>query len=240
MGRYRAPGTIVMTCPFPSRSVVEATHWLRLGSDVAITWVASIENLTVLRDAAAAINPAGGRHGVALAIEPAWLRAKTTLRTSLRQARDAWPDLVAAVLRGPVPLEHRDVLVQEGITTIVVDAFDEPLRGSRRPAPRGWPCRSILWGLWEVAAAERRRQGVFGRMRSWWSRSPDGGLTMLDAGSGSSGQPAAIRSRLERQLGWSRRQIQAGRLQSATLADLPAVIAGGGTAGFRGSVLRAA
>ena len=29
-----------------------------------------------------------------------------------------------------------------------VDAVSGETRGTRRPAPRGWPCRSLVWGLW--------------------------------------------------------------------------------------------
>lgn len=244
MARDSVPGTVIITCPFPLRlSAVEAAGAMRsTESDVAITWIASIDHMTALHDGGAAASTAGSVHAVALDIDPTWLRAKTLLRSNLRQARDAWPDLTAAVLRGPVAVEHRDVLVQEGITTIHVDTFDEPHRGSRRPAPRGWPCRSILWGLWEVSSGRRQRQGVFGRMWSWYGGRVADGLTILDAGGGSNGQgqAAATRHRLERHVAWARRHIHAGRLRSATLADLPTVIAGGGTAGLRGSVLRAA
>lgn len=241
MARLGSPGTVVITCPFPSRlGAVEAAGWLREGASAGgVTWVASLDTLLTIRDLCTAAGSSPDHVGMAIDLEPEWLTAKTSLRAALREARAMWPTLSAAVLRGPTPLEHREVLVQEGITTVRTDAFDEAARGSRRPAPRGWPCRSVLWGLWEVSVGPGRRQGLLGRVR-WWCTGPTAaGLTILDAGGGASGQ-SAMRQRLDRHLAWARRRIQAGRLQPATLADLPAIIAGGGSAGVRGSILRAA
>jgi hypothetical protein len=136
-------------------------------------------------------------------------------------------------------MAHRDVLVQEGIATICTDGFNDAARGSRRPAPRGWPCRSVLWGLWEVSTAARS-QGMLGRVQSWCAGPVDGSLTILHASAGSGGSWAAAKSRLERHATWAQRRIRAGSLQAATLADLPALIAGRSAAGARGSILRAA
>lgn len=241
MTRFNMPGTVVVTCPFPAQvSPVEATRWLRsVGAGPAVTWIATSETLPLLRDASAAGADTHSLHGAALEIDPAWLASKTTLRQELRCARQTWPGLTAAVLRGPIQLEHRDVFVQEGITTICTDTIADQARGQRRPAPRGWPCRSVLWGLWEVTSSAAQSRGVFARIRAWRA-GPAGGLTLLHAAGGPNERAAAVRSRLEKQVAWARRQIHAGRLEPATLADLPAIIAGGGAAGPRGSVLRAA
>lgn len=243
MARLDSSGAVVILCPFPARAAAtEAAGWLRGQGDTAapVTWVATPDGLERLRDVWEAAPTTEGLPGVAVSLEPEALATKTTLRAALRQARTAWPDLAAAVQRGGGGTPHRDVLVQEGITTLCVDAFDEPLRGSRRPAPRGWPCRSILWGLWEVAAAPARPAGLVRRITGWCtgSRTARGSLVILDADSGNGA--AVARARLERHRGWARRRIQAGFAEGATLADLPRLIAGGNAAGSPGSILRAA
>lgn len=242
MAQLGSPGAVVILCPFPTRlPPTEAAGWLRAHGDAAapVTWIATPDGLGRLRDvweaAATAALP-----GVAVALEPAVVSTKTAVRAALRQARTAWPDLAAAVLTAGRAAPPRDVLVQEGITTLCVDAFDEPFRGGRRPAPRGWPCRSILWGLWEVAATAPRRAGLVRRMANWCIGSPAarGSLVILDVDPTSS--TAAARARLDRHRGWARRRIQAGTFQGATLADLPRLIAGGNATGSPGSILRAA
>lgn len=243
MARLGSSGAVVILCPFPAQAAAtEAAGWLRANSDTAapVTWITTPDGLERLRDVWEAAPTTTGLPGVAVSLEPESLATKTSLRAALRQARTAWPDLTAAVLRAGGGTPHRDVLVQEGITTLCVDAFDEPARGSRRPAPQGWPCRSILWGLWEVASAPARRVGLVRRMAGWCtgSRNARGGLVILDADSGSG--MAVARARLERHRAWARRRIQAGTVEGATLADLPRLIAGGNATGSPGSILRAA
>jgi hypothetical protein len=244
MARLSPPGTVVIMCPFPDRvAPAEAAAWLRLGDDPAmpVTWTVSPGGLERLRDLRESTPSTAARSAVAVTLDPTTATAKASLRGSIRQAQAAWPDLSAAVLHGGGCVVHRDVLVQQGIATLCVDAFDEPARGSRRPAPSGWPCRTMLWGLWEVCTTPRQRLGLVRRVARLWNgvQGLRGGLVILDAAAARLG-PTATRARLERHLAWARRRIHAGALRGATLADLPRIIAGGAMAASPGSVLRAA
>lgn len=226
----------ILICPIPRGTpVAEMAAWMARsrGSNVPVTWVVDLETLATARDAAA-----DEVSDVALDLTAFWPPSRQVLRQTLRSARQAWPHLETTILRGPAQLDHRDTLVQEGITTIAVDRFDAPIRGSRRPAPRGWPCRSILWGLWEVALTTGPRSGLVGQVTGWCRGSgrPDG-LSVLDAGGSTA--PAVVRSRFDRHLAWIRRKAATG-LRAVTLSDLPAILGSGGDAASRGSVLRAA
>lgn len=228
--------TAILICPIPPGApVAEVAAWMARsrGSHVPVTWAVAPETLAIACEAAADTVP-----DLALDVSGIWPASRHVLRQTLRSARQTWPSLETAVLRGPAGLDHRDAIVEEGITTIAVDQFDTPARGSRRPAPRGWPCRSILWGLWEVAFSASPRRGIVGELKNWCLRGGQaGGLSILDAGRSST--PAAIRSRFDRHLAWIRRRSPTG-LQAVTLADLPTILRGGGDAASRGSVLRAA
>lgn len=228
--------TAILICPIPRGApVAEVAAWMARsrGSDVPVTWAVCPEAVSIASEAAADTIP-----DLALDLSGIWPASRQAIRQTLRSARETWPHLETALLRGPAGLDHRDTLVQEGITTIAVDQFDSPARGSRRPAPRGWPCRSILWGLWEVAVSAGPRTGLIGQLKTWCHRGGGaGGLSILDAGGSSS--VATIRNRFDRHLAWIRRKSPSG-LQAITLSDLPAVLCGGGDAASRGSVLRAA
>jgi hypothetical protein len=203
------------------------------GSNVAVTWTVDLETLATAREAAADTVP-----DLALDLTGGWPASRRELRETLRSARQAWPHFEAAIVRGSVGLDHRDALVQEGITTIAVDRFDASSRGSRRPAPRGWPCRSILWGLWEVSLSTPARSGVVGQMTDWCRRGGrPAGLTVLDAGRSISA--ASVRSRFDRHLAWIRRRAPTG-LRAVTLSAMPTILRGGIDAAAQGSVLRAA
>lgn len=226
----------ILICPIPHGTpVAEIAAWMARsrGSNVPVTWVVDLETLPTARDAAADAVP-----DVALDLTPSWPASRQILRHTLRSARQAWPHVETAILRGHSRLEHRDTLVEEGITTIAVDRFDAPIRGSRRPAPRGWQCRSILWGLWEVALTTGSRSGLVGQVTGWYRGGgrPDG-LRVLDAGGSTA--PAVIRTRFDRHLTWIRRKAATG-LRAVSLSDLPTILGSGCDAASRGSVLRAA
>lgn len=215
--------------------MAEVAAWMARsrGSQVSVTWAVEPETISIACEAAADTIP-----DLALDLTSIWPASRQVLRQTLRSARHTWPHLETALLRGPARLDHRDALVQEGITTIAVDQFDTPARGSRRPAPRGWPCRSIVWGLWEVTLSARPRRSLVDQVTDWCRRGGQvGGLSILDAGGASA--PATVRSRFDRHLAWIHRKTSTG-LQAVTLADLPAVLSGGADAASRGSVLRAA
>lgn len=243
MGRHTADVAIIF-CPIP-RGIVDSqlAEWLGQDQnlDMPVTWTAPRDLLPRVR---AAFEPLSLETPPAIAIDLSeeWPTTKQSLRQSLRSARTAWSPLDAAVLHGPATLDHRDVLVQEGISAIGLDGFDAPARGSRRPAPQGWPCRSILWGLWEASASEASRNDIVGRVAEWCSRGRrPARLTMLRAAADPTALTAAmLRARLDRHLAWARRRTQAGTLRVVTLSDLPTIIAGSSTLSARGSVLRAA
>ena len=147
------------------------------------------------------------------------------------RARHAAPGLEAAVLRGPT-LAHHAVLAEEGIRVVVVDAFADVGRGSRRPAPAGWACRNVAWGLWEVRACPPRRSAAW----AWLPGLPAprrGGLHVADVGTDSIG-------RLRRLLDWAGRGVAGRRAVAVTLADLPAILEGRRSVAVGASVLKAA
>lgn len=243
MARHSTPSVAIILCPIPDGITArEATTWLSpsAAGDVPVTWTTTLEKLPMVRDAAHASLQATAPT-LALDLSTPWPTTRQALRHTLRSARALWPGLDAAVFRGPISLDHRDVLVQEGITTAVVDRFDPQPRGSRRPAPRGWPCRSVAWGLWEVSIGQAARAPLLASLVRWRGGSRKGGLTVLHAApSGDDPSVPTIRSRLERQRAWIRRRSHGGSVRPIRLSDLPSIIAGAEDATLRGSVLRAA
>lgn len=190
---------------------------------VPVTWVVDIETL---------LRRAGDFRGadLALALDPAWLASRQALRRALARARREAPGLEAAVLPG-VPLAHHEVLVEEGIRVVLVDAFADVGRGSRRPAPAGWPCRNVAWGIWEVRACPPRRP------RGWrWVpglAAPRSGALYVTAADNAG-------ARLERLVDWAGRGVARGRAVAITLAELPAILEGRRSAPLAASVLSAA
>lgn len=230
--------TTIVACPIAAgTSAQEAAAWIaetRRG-DVPVTWIIPVEQLAAIR---AASRRSGNAALPTIAVDLAadWPLSRHSLRQAIRRARQAWPEVEAASILGAAALDHRDVLVQEGITTVAVDRFDAPGRGTRRPAPRGWACRSLLWGLWEVAIAAGP-QGFLSQVAGWCRPHERGRLTVWHAGRA----PAAIlRPRLERHLARVRRHATAGTVRPIGLPSLPGIIAGADPTAERGSVLRAA
>jgi hypothetical protein len=228
----------VVICPVPpDASAREAATWIavRRSGDVPVTWAIPVEMLAALREeglhAAAAPTPP-----IAVDLSATWPLSRQAIRQAVRAARRAWPEIESASILGDVALDHRDVLVQEGITTVLVERLDTPARGSRRPAPRGWACRSQLWGLWEVAIAPGPRSLV-SRVAGWCRPRDRGRLQVWHAGQA----PAAVvRTRLERHLARVRRHTLSGKVRAIGLPELPSIITGGDPSAERGSVLRAA
>lgn len=169
----------------------------------------------------------GGHDGadVALAIDPRWLASRQALRQALVRARHAAPRLEAAVLGGGL-LAHHAVFVEEGIRAVLVDEFAAVGRGPRRPAPAGWPCRNVAWGLWEVRSCPPRR----GRGWGWLPGLPaprSGGLHAAVAGD-------------RRLVDWAARAVARGRAVAVTLAALPAILESRTATPLAASVLKVA
>lgn len=212
MADGQSPATVVICAPESGGTRVRSP---------AVTSVITLEAL--MRDP-----PRGDGAAAALEIDPAWLESRAALRQALVRARHAAPRLEAAVIRGGLG-SHHGLLAEEGIRVVLVDEFRDVGRGSRRPAPTGWPCRNVAWGLWEVKACPPRRSPGW----AWLPGLPAarrGGLHVVAAGD----------PRLERLAEWSTQAAARGQAVVVTLAELPAILEGRTSGALTASVLRAA
>lgn len=239
MGRSGLPTTLVICCPLPAgmpQATAEAFVDGRRLSGMPVTFITAAERLPLIADRHGTTAAA---HGIALEI-PA-NQSRQDLRRLLARAAAAAPGLDAAAIRGPLPEEHRRVLADGGIRVVCRDRFEDAPRGSRRPAPLGWPCRSTLWGLWEVVHTAATPPGLLSGLLPWTARPASGSLLVIDVGEqGPHGDADSIRGRIEQWGAWAARRHAPGQVAFATLSDLPTLIAGGGRLPVGGSVLKAA
>lgn len=225
MAADRSPATFVACAPLA---------WWRGGlgdragggrAGLPITWIATLQSLAVAAEAEAA--------GATLALEllPAWFGTKQALRDAIAVARAAVPSLDAAVIAEAVP-RHHDVLAAAGIRAVAVETLAPVPRGSRRPAPPGWACRSVAWGLWEVlvGSGDRPRRGWL----SWTGVRPRPAAGSLHVHRLHGAAP-----RPDRWLSWAARHAARGAA-AVTLADLPELLEGRRSGPLTGSILRAA
>jgi hypothetical protein len=205
---------------------------------VPVTWLAPWDRL------AEAALLASGQPGSAAALElpAAAFASRHRLRTLLARGREAMPDLVTIAVRGGEQLEHRSLLVEEGIRLAVVESLGGTGRGSRRPAPSGWRCRNASWGLWEVELSPPRRDGPLGWLRLSDLPRPRGrSLHVLRTDGFASGNGGAYPApRFERWLAWAGRHVGRGRADAVSLPGLVDRLTGGEQAAADRSVLRAA
>ena len=239
MGVDTAPTTIVICCHLPARiTAAEFADWAQLAhkSTAAVTWVAGSAELATI---APVLAGSGGPSRIALEADEDLLGSRQALRAALTTARRACCHVESIVAAGGPTVPHRSLLVDEGIRALCVDHFEPVSRGSRRPAPHGWPCRSLLWGLWEVAGAAKPTTGVLGRIMFWRAARPlaPGTLSVLHVAA--DGAVRASRNRLERVLGMVTRRRAKAPVQVTHLADLPDLLVGGDQT-RTGSVLKAA
>ncbi|MFN5755453.1 MAG: hypothetical protein ACK54F_05960 [Planctomycetia bacterium] len=240
MGAKTAPATVVICCRLPARiSTAEFADWTRLAerADAAISWVAAGDDLAALSPA---VEAAGALGRIALEVDAATLSSRPSLRAALATARRTVGAVEAVVATAAPQIEGRGLLVAESVRTLCIERFEPLARGSRRPAPHGWPCRSAVWGLWEVCSAQPA-SGVFSRMLPWRASQlpPPGQLSVITLSATGTAASREIRGRLERVLGMVSRRRAKGPVQVPHLADIPDLIAGDGQ-GRAGSVLRAA
>ncbi len=222
------PAAVSITAAIPKASAIRVTP------AIPVTWIGSVETVTH-----------GGfapdRSDIAIELQPEWFASRQTLRTAIARARGAVPGIQTAVLRR-APLEHRELLAESGIRVVMVDAFADTDRGSRRPAPQGWPCRSLAWGLWEVESARQRPTGL----RAWLPRftslpvARPGGLHVLLDRTVVPGGRGEMSPRVERWIEQVQTRQTRGAVVAATLADLPTLVERRQRQPFSGSVLRAA
>ncbi len=224
------PATVVILARIDATTTDEGFATLAASvrrSGAAVTWVADGETLKRLSQATT-------EQGWALALDGAATESRQRLRHQLVGLRRAAVDGVVVAAGGTIA--QRDLLVAEGIHTAVVDRFDEVTRGSRRPAPEGWACRSVVWGLWEVESTPTRAGSLLGRWIPWIGGPSAGSLTVVTV----PGEGAGIHATADRVT----RIIAAHRAgrhpkRFARLGDLPALLGSGGQPNG-GSVLRAA
>jgi hypothetical protein len=240
MGAKTAPATVVICCRLPPRiSAAEFADWTRLAdrSDAAISWVAGSDDLEALGPA---VEAAGATGRIALGVDAAMIASRQSLRAALAAARRTVGAIEAVVAADAPKIDERGLLVAEGVRALCVERFETVARGSRRPAPHGWPCRSVVWGLWEVSSAPPAAR-LFSRIIPWQT-SPlpaPGLLSVVTVSASGTASSRDVRSRLERVLALVSRRRSKAPVQVPHLADIPDLIAGGGQV-RAGSVLKAA
>lgn len=240
MGAKTAPATVVICCRLPARiSAAEFSDWVQLAdrSNAAISWVAHADDLEAVGPAVEAAGMAGR---IALEVDAATRSSRQSLRAALAAARRTVGAVEAVVAADAPGIDDRGLLVAEGVRTLCVERFESVARGSRRPAPHGWPCRSVVWGLWEVSSAPPAAR-LLSRIVSWQA-SPlpaPGLLSVVTVTASGASASRDIRSRLERVLAAVSRRRGKTPVQVPHLTDIPDLIAGAGQ-GRAGSVLRAA
>jgi len=239
MERSPLPTTLVFCCPLPaSLSAGQMAACLDAAPQTTcVTWAVTVERLPHVMDRLAQTASA---HRAAILVPAGGLQSRRTLRGLLAAANAASPAIDTAWIRDPLPHDCRRMLVDAGIGVVLRDRLESVSRGVRRPAPTGWPCRSILWGLWEATAADAAPPGLIGRILPWAcsDRPRPGGLAIVDL-AGTTPSPASIRDRLDRWQAWARSQGRGG-VEVAALSTLPDLITGAARRPWSRSVLKAA
>jgi len=234
----RAPATVIVCIRVPDGATREGfAVWADMATrtGVPVTWAARPADLATVRSV---LGMKAAAWDIALALDPPHLLARPTLRNEIASARAIAGRVNCVVAPGTPALDHRPLLVEQGIHTIAVGGFDGVTRSSRRPPPAGWPCRSVVWGLWEVRSVSQPPRPAAGGLLNWAfaPRLAPGSLTVVQIDPATDGQRAAL-LRAERLTGWVARQ--SARVRAARLSELPELL---GAAGQRdtGSVLRRA
>jgi hypothetical protein len=234
----RRPATVVVCCGVPAgASASEFADWVEIAarSRLPVTWAVRPTEMAMAVDLLGLRAPPAD---VALALGGDQLQSRPTLRRELAAARAITGPIECVVVTGANALEHRALLVEQGVHTIAVGGFDAAPRSSRRPAPAGWPCRSVVWGLWEVQTVPEPARPAVSRWLPWavGPRLAPGTLTVVHIDPHTRGSRSGL-ARFERLAAWIARQ--AGRVDATLLADLPDLLRAAGQRDT-GSVLRQA
>jgi len=240
MGVAVLPTTLVFCCPLPTglaATQVAASIDTVARATTSVTWAAAAEHLRLVVERQASV---GGPVRIAVDVPGEIASSRQALRRLLTTAAAAAPGIDAAVVRGSLPQDCRTMLVDAGIGVVLRDRLEPMSRGARRPAPSGWPCRSVLWGLWEIAALDAGPPGIIDRLLRRTAEQPQsGGLTVVNLAGAGVPTAASIRDRLERWQAWIRKQ-RAGAVELADLSSLPDLITGAARRPLASSVLKAA
>ncbi|MFY8222022.1 MAG: hypothetical protein ACOVJ6_08960 [Pirellulales bacterium] len=232
----RRPATVVVCCGVPA-GASEFADWVEIAarSRLPVTWAVRPTEMAMAVDMLGLRTPPAD---LALALGGDQLQSRPTLRRELAAARAITGPIECVVVTGADALEHRALLVEQGVHTIAVGGFDAAPRSSRRPAPAGWPCRSVVWGLWEVQTVPEPARPAVSRWLPWavGPRLAPGTLTVVHIDPHTRGSRSGL-ARFERLATWITRQ--AGRVDAARLSDLPDLLRAAGQRDT-GSVLRQA
>jgi hypothetical protein len=234
----RRPATVVVCCGVPAgASASEFADWVEIAarSRLPVTWAVRPTEMAMAVDLLGLRAPPAD---LALALGGDQLQSRPTLRRELAAARAITGPIECVVVTGADALEHRALLVEQGVHTIAVGGFDAAPRSSRRPAPAGWPCRSVVWGLWEVQTVPEPARPAVSRWLPWavGPRLAPGTLTVVHIDPHTRGSRSGL-AIFERLAAWIARQ--AGRVDATRLADLPDLLRAAGQRDT-GSVLRQA
>lgn len=230
--------TVIVVCGVATGSPKTARngHSGGISLPVPVTWIATAERMASV---ASAVSGTKSHHDFVLQVPVAAFESRQRLRRLLAMGREAVPSLGAIAVRGGGDVEHKPLLVEEGVRVVLVDSLAGQGRGSRRPAPTGWRCHNPAWGLWEVEMTPATRRGplsCFGL--SSRPRVRRGGLAVL--GTEAWDAQGTASHRLDRLATWAAGRASRDGTEATTLAGLVARLTGDEQQGLAGSVLRAA
>ncbi|MEI6240034.1 MAG: hypothetical protein WCR51_06570 [Planctomycetia bacterium] len=223
----RGPATVVVCCGVPSGvSSGDFAGWAEIAarSRMPVTWAARPADMAAVVDV---LSLKTAPFEVALSLDAGQLQSRPTLRREIATARAVAGTVECVAVAGTPSLEHRPLLVEQGVHTIAVGGFDAATRSNRRPPPAGWPCRSVVWGLWEVQSVREPPRPAIGRLLPWavGPRVEPGTLTVVHLEPAAAGSRSEL-ARFERLAAWIARQ--AGRVHAARLSDLPDLLRAAG------------
>jgi len=230
--------TVIVVCGVAAGSPKTPRHGHhgRSSLPVPVTWIASTERIGAVASAVGALR---GQHDFVLQVPTAAFESRQRLRRLLAMAREAVPSLEAVAVRGGDFVDHRPLLVEEGVRVVLVETLAGYGRSSRRPAPAGWRCHNPAWGLWEVEMAPAARPGplsIFGL--SSRPRVRRGGLAVL--GTEAWDAQGLACHRFDRLATWAAAKASRDGVEATTLSGLAARLTGDDQQALAGSVLRAA
>lgn len=225
------PAICILCAPLPaSRDFPPAFTVPADRPSPTISWYGSLDQLGAWQDS---------EQPPAILIDPATASSRRELRSILQAGRQAVPRLQAAVIEGDRSVPQPDLLVEEGIAVVLTSQFSSAGR-PRRPAPAGWACRSVQWGLWEVLRHNHPTA------RSWRAKLfqpgavPRLGSGMLAAIDAATPTGSLDSRRLKSLLNRTAGQVASGKLIMPKLEDLPGLVCGDNTSQAPSSILRAA